>query len=1161
MSPIRRASLVGVLLLAVAQASGQGASGPAAAASLHHARLGPLAQAVLSVEKNGHHLPTSRVRGRATRHGTTFGVFLRGRTSGAAIATTGAAPGTVLDVGATADATLAELPALAVLPGVTEVELAGTADAQLDQSVPAVHASEPGHANTAGVPHLWSVAGTSPLTFAGTTGKTAVVGVVDTGIDLSNTDFQTGSGTRIFELWDQAACSNPSAGSCPQQPPNSQGFTYGAECSQSVITTSGCGPFSYGGDCETPYTGGTPVALPEQDCNGHGTHVAGTAAANGSAGNAGTYIGVAPEANLVIVKSDFDLAHAVDAVAYVNQVAAAHGLPASVNLSLGTNFGPHDGTDTFEQMLDALTGPGRLLSVAAGNQATSGSSYHYHASATLAAGAVKAESLRVATQPVFIDLWYPGSDSISVAMNEQGVGQTGWVSPSVAGTANLDGTCNQYSHASAVQDTQHNKFAVLSCTAMPGSLDNEIQIELYNPDTAGHTLKSPNGALCDSTQNCLDVFQIQLRGDTAPHGPFNAWMFNQGDYYFHGGDGNDISTIDEPATAHRVLTVGSYVDRTSWPSQAGTKSDPYGTQGQLSFFSASGPTRDGRNGISLVAPGEVVGSSLSANAAASVRSSCPVFTVPGCTSPDGKHLFLFGTSAAAPHVTGALALLLAQRPGLTPDQATRVLADAADTSPVTGGGPVQRWGGGKLQLGPGILSITPRFGAIAGGTGISIAGVDLQTGVTMSLGGKSLALTRVAANQYTAKTPTGSAAGPVDLVITNPDHSTALDAHAFTYGSPPNVGLHNAVLINGGTPVDWYYDAGHKALRRARWTGSGWDIVTTDGPGSGSGAGQTTDDVGRYISTIIWQGVPHVWYYDLTAGALRHAWWNGSRYTRETLDGTGGTAGQTTNNAGLFTSVAVFNGAAHVWYYDATAHNLRHAWWNGTGWAFEILDGAGSGSSGGRTADDVGQFSAAIIYNGAMHVWYYDATAHSLRHAVGDGSAWTFETLDGTGAASGSGQTSDNVGQYNSVTLYNGGPHIWYYDAAAHSLRHGFWNGTGWSFETVDGAGVTGRPNDDVGKFTSVTVYAGAPHVWYYDATAFSLHQAWLINGAWYYETLDGGGSPSGGGQTGDQVGQFSAVTLFNGTPHVWYYDASARSLRYGWWGLSQWEFETIDSG
>ena len=46
------------------------------------------------------------------------------------------------------------------------------------------------------------------------------------------------------------------------------------------------------------------------------------------------------------------------------------GLPAVVNLSLGGDFGPHDGTSVLERGLSAFVGddkPGRVIVVASGN--------------------------------------------------------------------------------------------------------------------------------------------------------------------------------------------------------------------------------------------------------------------------------------------------------------------------------------------------------------------------------------------------------------------------------------------------------------------------------------------------------------------------------------------------------------------------------------------------------------------------------------------------------------------------------------------------------------------------------------------------------------------------------------------------------------------------
>ena len=54
-------------------------------------------------------------------------------------------------------------------------------------------------------------------------------------------------------------------------------------------------------------------------------------------------------------------------------------------------------------------------------------SYHYHASGTVAHGQVRTDGLVVQSLPVFLDLWYPGADSISAAIAETGHGQTPWV--------------------------------------------------------------------------------------------------------------------------------------------------------------------------------------------------------------------------------------------------------------------------------------------------------------------------------------------------------------------------------------------------------------------------------------------------------------------------------------------------------------------------------------------------------------------------------------------------------------------------------------------------------------------------------------------------------------------------------------------------------------
>jgi subtilisin family serine protease len=103
-------------------------------------------------------------------------------------------------------------------------------------------------------------------------------------------------------------------------------------------------------------------------------------------------------------------------------------------------------------------------------------------------------------------------------------------------------------------------------------------------------------------------------------------------------------SITDPGNAQSVITVGA---------THGWEPHNYG----VSYFSSRGPTGDGRLKPDLVAPGEKVSS-----------------TIPG-----QREDFLDGTSMAAPHVSGAAALLLARNPELTgqPELIKRILCDNA----------------------------------------------------------------------------------------------------------------------------------------------------------------------------------------------------------------------------------------------------------------------------------------------------------------------------------------------------------------------------------------------------------------------------------------------------------------------------------------------------
>ena len=149
--------------------------------------------------------------------------------------------------------------------------------------------------------------------------------------------------TRFLGIWHQIDGTGP--------PP--AGYSYGTECTVEQIEAGTCAEF-------------------DDDANGHGTHVLGIAAGDGSQTGGGipayTYVGMAPRADLMAVRTGYTDTSVLDGVAFVFARATALGKNAVVNYSHGTHFGPHDGTSPLEAGFSALSGPGRIIVKSAGNE-------------------------------------------------------------------------------------------------------------------------------------------------------------------------------------------------------------------------------------------------------------------------------------------------------------------------------------------------------------------------------------------------------------------------------------------------------------------------------------------------------------------------------------------------------------------------------------------------------------------------------------------------------------------------------------------------------------------------------------------------------------------------------------------------------------------------
>jgi hypothetical protein len=141
----------------------------------------------------------------------------------------------------------------------------------------------------------------------------------------------------------------------------------------------------------------------------------------------------------------------------------------------------------------------------------------------------------------------------------------------------------------------------------------------------------------------------------------------------------------------------------------------------------------------------------------------------------------FGLTPAAAVVFSSATQLLATTPAHA-QGTVDVIVRNPDTQPATVSG------GFTYQPvpAPTIISILPTSGPEAGGTLVTITGTNFLPGAAVSFGGvDATGVTVVSSTQIGAVTPAQQSAGPVAVVVTNPDGHPATLPGGFTYTGPP----------------------------------------------------------------------------------------------------------------------------------------------------------------------------------------------------------------------------------------------------------------------------------------------------------------------------------------------------------------------------------------
>lgn len=408
-------------------------------------------------------------------------------------------------------------------------------------------------------------------------GSGVLLAVIDSGIDYSHPDFRDTQGrTRIRYLWDQSL------------EETTAGYAYGTVFNQDDINLA-----------LSQNTREEQLAIvPSQDILGHGTALTGVAAGNGRGSINQTNRGIAPEAELLIVKlgrpnapapTDIEIMLGIDfAIARAQEL----GMALTILMGVGSSLTGHDGQAPLENYINQ-----RYESwfcnfvVGTGNEGNSG----LHTSGRIAEGDTQnVEIVMTGNKTSFACcIWCSFIDDFSLIVEAPNGEQTDELSIITPNRAYLfDDTAVLINFSTPINNIDRREIFVL--------------------------FQGQESAITNGSWRFMLTAQSVLIGD----------------YYMWGSIVRDIddmtrflnsrveNTITSPATAEKITSVAAYNGRTL----------------QIASFSGRGYTVDERIKPELAAPGVSV-------------------TVPSVQNGT-LYTTLSGTSIASAFVAGAYLLML-----------------------------------------------------------------------------------------------------------------------------------------------------------------------------------------------------------------------------------------------------------------------------------------------------------------------------------------------------------------------------------------------------------------------------------------------------------------------------------------------------------------------
>lgn len=381
--------------------------------------------------------------------------------------------------------------------------------------------------------------------------------------------------------------------------------------------------------------------------NGHATHVTNIAA--GSRVEGVNYYGIATGADLYMIPSSFNETEMLEDIKKIASYAKNKGMRAVVNMSLGSQMGPHDGSTPYDQSINDMIKKGDVFVCGAmGNEG--GQRIH----ATYA---------------------FKGEDDVKSLLFVPSGTET--LLPGQIWEMKTNGKRN----------VEFKPFYLVN--GVKTYLTTTEQAQLYVYDNIDKYNNKHNVLFTIPLSSFSSLagenakFGVEMKGSEGD--TIHAWI--EASYgTFQGGSGyvtgNSQYLVSEGAASiPGAIAVAAYAATNTFTSQDGYVYG--GTQtgqnvGAIASFSSNGPWLGGVNKPTISAPGYMLLSAFNSYDADFDANDYNIVTSVKSGTKTYYYGQMSGTSMATPVVTGILALWLQANPNLTNDQVLEILETTAN---------------------------------------------------------------------------------------------------------------------------------------------------------------------------------------------------------------------------------------------------------------------------------------------------------------------------------------------------------------------------------------------------------------------------------------------------------------------------------------------------